>query len=255
MKHLIRLIAGAALLLGLAACHTPVADYTSPASAPMELKIYAVSPEQTNPLAQSLGSVLGKTAMITTPAPGKLLVFAPRDAQSSIAEAIASLGKSAASAPAATQVDLHFWVVDAHTGPGSDDAALKPLAAALDSVSKSMGPLHFQLDQAAAAITSVGRDGGIETATDGGYLRSFHFDVSATHGNTIQLSLQYQDRGESGLAQLNTQISVASGHYVVLAQAPGACAVALPGIAAPPCPQQPTLRLLILRADILPPPA
>lgn len=255
MKHIVRLIAVAALLLVVAACHAPAADRATQASEPMELKIYAVPPEQTMSLTGSLGNALGKTANITSPAPGKLLVYAPRDAQSSIADAIASLGKSAASEPAAAQIDLHFWIVDAQAGPGSDDVALKPLAAALDSVRKSMGPLHFQLDQAAAARTSVGPAGSIKTATNGGYPRSFHFKVSATHGNTVQLSLGYGDHGATGLDELDTQLGVMSGKYVVLAQAPGACAVALPGKVAPPCPQKPMLRLLIVRADILPPQA
>lgn len=252
MKHTVQWIAGATLVLALSACRAPADNHAGQVAAPMELKIYAVPPEQTIPLAGSLGNALGKAANITVPAPGKLLVYAPRDAQSSIADAITSLGKSVASEPAAAQVDLHIWIVDAVAGPGSDDAALKPLDTALESVRKSMGPLHFQLDQAVSAITSVGPDGSIKTATDGGYPRSFGFQVTATHGNTIQLALSYDDNGQSGLSQLDTHIGINSGQYVVLAQAPGACAAALPGKTAPPCPQKPALRLLIVRADRLP---
>lgn len=255
MKHMIRLMAAAALLLSVAACHEPAAGQADQGSAPMELKIYAVPPEQSMMLANSLGNALGKKAGITIPVPGKLLVYAPHDAQSSIGEAIASLGKSAVAEPAATQVDLHFWIVDAQAGPGADDATLTPLTASLESVRKSMGPLHFQLDQAAAAISSVGHAGFITTATDGGYERNFRFDVKAVHGDVIRLSMGYGDRGQSGLAQLDTEIDISSGQYVVLAQAPGACAAALPGKAAPPCPQKPALRLLVVRADILPPQA
>lgn len=221
----------------------------------MELKIYAVPVEQTNALTQSLMDALGKAANITTPAPGKLLVYAPEDAQASIGEAISSLGKSAAAKPVAARVDLHFWIVDAQAGPGSDDVALKPLASSLEGVRKSMGPLHFQLNQAAAAMTSAGPPGVIKTATDNGYSRDFRFKVIATHDNTIHLSLSYDDRGQTGLAELDTQIDISSGHYVVLAQAPGACAAAMPGVTAPPCPQKPALRLLIVRADILSPQA
>lgn len=252
MKHTIQWIAGATLLLALSACGSPSDHQATQGSAPMELKIYTVPPSQTGTLSVSLASAFQKMATITVPAPGKLLVYAPRDAQSSIGDAITSLGKSVASEPAAAQVDLHIWIVDAVAGPGSDDAALKPLDTALESVRKSMGPLHFQLDQAVSAITSVGPDGSIKTATDGGYPRSFGFQVTATHGNTIQLALSYDDNGQSGLSQLDTHIGINSGQYVVLAQAPGACAAALPGKTAPPCPQKPALRLLIVRADRLP---
>ncbi len=252
MKHTLQLIAGAALLLGLSACRAPADNHASQTSARMELKIYAVTPEQADPVAQSLRGALGPMDTITVPAPGKLLVYAPRDAQSSIGEAISSLGKSVVAQPADVQVGLHIWIVDALAGPGSDDPSLKPLASSLESVRKSMGPLHFQLDQAVAAITSVGPEGSMKTATDGGYERSFGFQVKATHANTIQLALSYGDNGQSGLAQLDTQIGITSGQYVVLAQAPGACAPALPGKIAPPCPQKPALRLLIVRADRLP---
>lgn len=252
MKHTFQFIAGATLLLALAACRAPADNHAGQAAAPMELKIYAVPPDQTTPLAGSLGNALGNAANITVPAPGKLLVYAPRDAQSSIGDAISSLGKSATSEPAAVQVDLHIWIVDALAGPGSDDVALKPLAASLESVSKSIGPLHFQLDQAVSAMTSVGPEGSIKTATDGGYPRSFGFKIKAIHGNTIQLSLSYDDNGQSGLSQLETQIGISSGQYVVLAQGPGACAGALPGKVAPPCPQKPAQRLLIVRVDRLP---
>lgn len=253
MKHTLRLIVAAVLLLALSACHAPTGNHADQASAPMELKIYAVPPEKTMPLVASLGNALGNAANITSPAPGKLLVYAPRDAQTSIGEAIASLGKSAEGEPASAQIELHFWVVDAQTGSGTDDAALKPLMTALDSVRKNIGPLHFQLDQAAAAMTSVGPLGTIQTAADGVYSRGFRFKVIAIHDKTIQLSLGYNDRGQGGLAELDTQLGITSGQYVVLAQAPGACAPALPGKAAPPCPQKPALRLLIVRADILTP--
>lgn len=253
MKHPIRIIAGVAVLFALSACRGP-ADY--PASqaqaAPMVLKIYNVPSEQTGRLAQSLGNALGKTASVTSPAPGKLLVYAPTNAQASIGEAISSLGKAAESDQAPAQIDLHFWVVDALTGTGPDDPALASMAGALDGVRKSIGPLHFELNQAAAAMTTIERGGSIKTAPDGGYQHDFDFRVTAGHANTIGLQLSYDDHGQSGLAKFETQLDIASGHYVVLAQAPGACAPTLPGRTTPPCPQKPALRLLIVRADRLP---
>lgn len=253
MTHTFRIIAGVAALFALSACRAPADNPPGQAQAPMVLKIYAVPSEQTGRLAQSLGNALGNKASITSPTPGKLLVYAPRDAQVSIGEAISSLGKSTEPDQAPAQVDLHFWVVDAQTGPGRDDPALVPMTGALDSVRKSIGPLHFQLDQAVAAMTTVGRNGSIKTAPDGGYQHDFDFRVTAGHANTIDLQLSYDDHGQSGLAKFETQLDVSSGHYVVLAQAPGACAPTLPGRTTLPCPQKPALRLLIVRADRLPP--
>ncbi len=255
MKHAFRLIVATSLLVVLAACSASGNDHGDSGAAAMTLKIYAVPPAQTEQLRQSLGNALGKTANVTVPAPGKLLIYAPAGAQASISAAISNLGESGTAEAAPAQVDLHFWVVDAQTGTGVDDPALKPLASALDAVRKNMGPLHFKLDQAVAAITSVGHDGSLKTAAEGGYPRGFGFEVNTAHDNTINLQLSYADDGFSGLAQFETRIDVQSGHYVVLAQAPGACPAALPGKAAPPCPEKAVLRLLIVRADRLNPPA
>lgn len=253
MNHAFRMIAGLAVLFALSACSAPADNSAGGAQAPMALKIYAVAPEQTGRLVQSLGEALGKKASITSPAPGKLLVYAPHNAQASIAEAISSLGTVAEADPAPAQVELHFWVVDAQTGAGPNEAALAPMASALDSMRKSIGPLHFQLNQAVAAMASIGHSGSIKTATDGGYQRDFGFRVTSGHAGAIDLQLSYDDHGQSGLAQFETQIDLASGNYVVLAQAPGACPSPLPGKDAPACPQKPALRLLIVRADRLPP--
>ncbi|MDQ6647518.1 MAG: hypothetical protein M3Y93_09845 [Pseudomonadota bacterium] len=250
MNHLTRLIAGTVFLVALTACHAPTD--TNHTGVAMELKIHAVPAQQTGKIAEALGNAMGGKATVTSPAPGKLLVYAPHDAQVSIDTAITTLGKSP-SAAAPTQVNLHFWIVDAQAGPGPDDDALKPLSAPLDVIRKNTGPLHFQLDQVVAAMTSSGHNGSIVTAPDNGYPHAFDFQVNDVTGTTINLSLGYNDHGQSGLAKFMTQLDLESGHYVVLAQAPGACAPALMGQAAPPCPQKPTLRLLIVRADRLPP--
>ncbi|MEO7068470.1 MAG: hypothetical protein ABI114_16290 [Rhodanobacter sp.] len=255
MKRPLRVIAAAAVFAVLAACTAPSNSQADSGTAPMSLKIYAVPPAQTAQLRASLGQALGKNASITAPTPGKLLVYAPVRAQASINAALTDLSKSAPTEEVPAQVNLHFWVVDAQAGAGADDAALKPLASALDAVRKNMGPLHFQLDQAVSAMASLGHNGSIKTATEGGYARGFNFQINSAHANTINLQLSYDDAGQSGLAQFDTQIDVQSGHYVVLAQAPGACAPALPGRIAPACPEKPTLRLLIVRADRLNPPA
>jgi hypothetical protein len=248
MKHPIRSIAGLALLMMLASCHAPTG--ANPTTAAMELKIHSVPADQTGKLAEALGNVMGGKAAVTSTAPGELLVYAPHDAQLSIGTAIATLAKSSA-APAPQQVNLHFWIVDAETGSGSDDDNLKPLSTTLDGMRQSMGPLHFHLDQAVAAMTSSGHEGSIVTAIEGGYSRSFDFQVNGVSGNKINLGLGYEDNGHAGLAKFKGRLDLESGHYVILAQAPGSCAPALPGKSAPACPQEPALRLLIVRADRL----
>ncbi|OOG59564.1 hypothetical protein B0E48_01765 [Rhodanobacter sp. C03] len=253
MKHTHRLILGSTLLLALTACQAPNDGRVGQAIAPMELKIYAVPPEQTPNLTEALGNALGKVGNVTMPAPGKLLVYAPRDAQASISAAITSLGNASPADQKSAQVNLHFWIVDGATGPGSDDAALQPLSATLDTVRQTMGTLHFRLDQTLSAMASAGHGGSIVATTSGGYPRAIDFTVNTINGNSIDLDVGYDDQGRGGLAKFRTQIDAEPGHYVVLAQAPGACAPAPLGGISPPCPEKPALRLFIVRADRLPP--
>jgi len=121
MQHAIRWMATASLVVGLAACNAPRTDHADPGATAMALKIYAVPPAQTNQLSQSLGDTLGKTANVTVPALGKLLVYAPIGAHASIGAALTSLAKSGPAAAAQAQVDLHFWVVDAQPRAGTDE--------------------------------------------------------------------------------------------------------------------------------------
>ncbi|QRP64382.1 hypothetical protein I6J77_02655 [Rhodanobacter sp. FDAARGOS 1247] len=255
MKQLFRLFAGASLL-ALAACHAPDSTSSKQAAGSSELKVYTVPPAQTGQLAGALRSALGSKASVTSPAPGKLLVYAAPDAQASIGKAIAAIEPASATPASITQVGLHFWVVDGEPGTGSDDAALKPLASALDGLRKSMGPLRFTLDQVVSARTSAGGSGtSIESTIDDGYPRAFDFMVRAVDGEALDLQLAYDDHGNRGLAKFKSEVHLRSGQYVVLAQGPGSCAPALPGKSTPPCPTRPALRLLVVRADILPPQA
>jgi len=240
-----------AALLVLAGCQAPASGSASQ-TAPMELKIYTVPPAQTGRLAEAVGNALGGKASVTTPVSGKLLVYAPRDTQASIDAALASLGQASPAQAAVAQVSLHFWVVDAQAGAGTDDVALKPLSATLDALRQHMGPLHFQVNQAASAAVASDHHGTITTTAPDGYPRTFDFRVAAASGDAIDLSLDYQDAGHSGLRQVNTEVGTRYGEYLVLAQAPGVCpgsvAQATPATA---CADAPALRLLIVRADRL----
>jgi hypothetical protein len=255
MKQGFRFVAAAVALLALAGCRAPAGGQGGQADAPMEMKIYTVPATQTSRLAMALGGVLGKRASVTDPAPGKLLVYAPRDAQASIAAALESLAKASPAQAAATQVNLHFWVVDARAGAGPDDPALKPLSATLDALRHAMGPLHFQIDQAAASLADSNHGGMISTTTPAGYTRTFAFHVGAVEGDGVALSLDYQDAEASGLRQLNTEVGARFGEYLVLAQAPGACPPSTTVSSIPTCPDKPALRLLIVRVDRLNAPA
>lgn len=234
----------------LVACRGP-ADAQGTRDVSMEMKVYAVPATQTGRLAAALAGVLGSRASVTDPAPGKLLVYAPRDAQASIAAALESLAKTPATEAAPTQVNLRFWVVDAQAGAGPDDPALKPLATTLDALRQTMGPLHFRLDQVAASLAASNESGAIGTSTEAGP-RSFGFAVGAVEAHGVTLSLDYQDAGRSGLRQLKTEVGARFGEYLVLAQGPGVCATpfeATGPAAADTCGDKPALRLLIVRVD------
>jgi hypothetical protein len=145
---------------------------------------------------------------------------------------------------------MHFWVIDGEAGSGSNDPALKPLAGSLDSLRRTAGPMHFRLDQAASLVGADGENSSLTTA-DGPYTRQFHFRVGAIDGDTARLYLIYQDNGGHGLGKLDTHIDATFGQYIVLAQAPGACAQPSANTGAASCPDKPAVRLLVVRVDRL----
>jgi len=255
MRQGFRFGAMIAALFLLAACRAPVDDAAGQASVPMEMKVYEVPAAQTGRMAAALAGALGQRASVTDPAPGKLLVYAPRDAQASIAIALESLAKAAPVDATPAQVNLHFWVVDAQAGAGPDDPELKPLSATLDTLRRTMGPLHFRLDQGAASLAASNQSGKIATGTATGP-RVFGFAIGAAGANGVPLSLDYQDEGRSGLRRLATEVGARFGEYLVLAQGPGVCS-APPDATRPgpahSCADKPALRLLIVRVDRIDP--
>ncbi|BFI94889.1 MAG: hypothetical protein RSP_03990 [Rhodanobacter sp.] len=254
MKHAFRLVAGTALLvLGttLGGCHT--SDSSGQAAQAMELKMYHVPVAQSEELRNALTQAMASKASVSQAAPGQLLVYAPRDAQASIGEAIEALGKAVPKQAPAMQVGVHFWVIDGQPGAGADDPALKNLAGSLASLQQSMGPLHFHLDQAATLVGVSGQTGNLITA-DGPHLRDFDFRVGAVNGDTARLQLGYQDSSNRGLGKLNTEVDATFGQYLVLAMAPGACPTGSSGVMPTntTCQDKPALRLLVVRVDRLP---
>jgi hypothetical protein len=243
-----RFSAMVAALLALAACRAPADGAAEQASAPMEMKLYDVPAAQTGRLAVALGGALGGHANVSDPAPGKLLVYAPRDAQASIAAALGELAKSGAAQAASTQVNLRFWIVEGRAGAGPDDPALKPLATTLDTLRREMGPLHFQLDQAVASLAASNHGGTLMTPTPRGDQRIFGFHVGNVEGDNVQLSLDYQNNGPDQ-QEFKTEVGTRFGQYLVLAQAPGTCPPSTQQVST--CADKPALRLLIVRVDRL----
>lgn len=254
MKHLTRYAAiGALSVLALGGCRAPAPGNDA---ATMELKIYDVPAAQTAKLAEALGNALGKSASVTMPSPGKLLVYAPEPAQHSIVKALGTLTKSASAEGAPIQLDVRFWVIDGEPGAGDNDPELKPLASSLAPLRQNMGPLHFRLNQL-ASLTGTSNEPSSLTTADNPYERKFQFRITATEGDTARLHLSYADNGGHGLGTLDTNIDATFGQYIVLAQAPGGCPKnfgipTLIGGTASPCPDKPALRLLVVRVNRLP---
>ena len=267
MKLQIRCAAiGATAVIALAGCQGrghEVDEATNAKKVPnLTLQAYSVPADRSQSIENSIDSALGgidvklfggARASITSAGPGKLLVYAPRDAQASIGNVIETLAKTIAPQTAPLQVGVHFWVIDGQPGAGADDPALKNLAGSLASLQQSLGPLHFHLDQA-ATLVGVSNQTGSMTTADGSYRRVFDFLVGTVNGDTARLQLGYQDTGNRGLGKLHTEIDATFGQYLVLAMAPGACPTeSSGGIPAPTtCRDKPALRLLVVRVDRLP---
>lgn len=257
MKHRIRLVVGIALTLLIAACHAPGTADASASHDAMALKIYSVPAAQTSTLAGALQNALGKKANVAVAAPGKLLVYAPQSAQTSIGSAIATLGHGAKTEQTNEPLEIHFWIVDGEPGPGTDDPALKALEPTLDTLRKSMGPVHFNLAQALAAVADSHQQQGTIETNDGVNNQQIAFGFNSADARSTQLELQFFSSAHGGLTRLHTQVETPFGQYVVLAQAPNTCFSSSSGTtisngkasAPPACPDQQSLRLLIVRVD------
>lgn len=238
-----------AFALLLAGCHGPSADRRDAGAENMALRIYDVPAEQTDALRRALDLALaGDKSHVSTPTPGKLLVFAPSSAQESIGRALSTLAKSAP-ATSATTLQAHFWVIDASAGSGPDDPQLTSLAAALSPLQQNLGEMQFQLDEAVASALVYGRPTRLSTV-DG---KIFSIVAMTSPGGALDLEVQYHDSGvDNGIEQLDTHVAARLGQTIVLAQAPRGCRGqhALTNGAAAPCVAK-GLRLLVVRVDPL----
>jgi hypothetical protein len=246
MKSVVRL-GTLALLPVLAACHSSDRGH---ASSPMALKIYEVPPAQTSILSSALGKALSQNASVSTAGPGKLLVYAPADAQASIESAIASLRDSTSAKAVPTQVELHAWIIHAESGDVPDDPALKELAPSLAALRQTMGPVSFHLDQAISTAGSENHTSSLNLSSPGN-MQQFQFAVGTIQGDALSMDLSYSvptSTPVSGteLLGVQTHLDTRLGQYTLLAKTPGNCPSASPGT---PTTCEKNWRLLVVRAD------
>lgn len=230
MNVLSRIVVLTAAVVILAGCGA-TANHDAGAP-PLQLKAYRVPANESEAIASKLGAVLESPEFragtrthagmrVTQPFPGTVLVLAPASLQASIGSAIADMqaastkqaGVSAASGP----VQVRFWLVDAIPGKGEDSVALKPLSATLDHLRTALGPTHFTVVGAVSAAGTLGERGQIASSGQG----QFNFKATPGADGAVDLQVAYSNPDHtSGIANLDTAISVNPGQLVVLAQAP-----------------------------------
>ncbi len=246
-----RWIAACATAMMLMACHSSSGGDASNTAAAMELKVYTVPASQLSPLANGLeGAFQNDKARVSASPPDKLLIYAPRNMQTSISDAIAQLAKpSPAKDNQTDQLTFHFWLLDGEPGAGADDPTLKDLATSLSALRQSIGTMHFQLKERVSGVTTYGENSG-QVVTGSGHVYDF---VVAGRGQTPAIHISYEDSARVGIGKMQANIIAQPGHYVLLAQAPVVVPQTLsltngqPSVSAPQEP--PSMRLLIVRVD------
>ncbi|NII11908.1 hypothetical protein [Oleiagrimonas sp. C23AA] len=258
MHRTLRTLGGAlALTVLLTACQHPADSQASAhADNTRTLVMYSVPPAMTQRLSAVLEQTLEPHDRVTSPAPGRLLVYAPHASQTSIREALDTLAQQKSDRqPAAMQV--HFWLVNGFTGQGKDDASLKPLTQALSPIRNSLGSMHFALDE---SVSMVAQPDGNFANTKTGSKHEYLVQLKPQDSQSVSAKIKFQDSAGGGLSQLETQVDLRTGHYVVLAQAPGIRSgylkqtgpFSLSAVSKAEADRQgpaPTLRLLIIRID------
>ncbi len=246
MKTIIRLLGGVLLAVSLAACHAPASESSQlPA---MQLKLYQVPAGQSKAIARHLGAVLEDTGFrtglkaqtkirVTQPFPGTVMVLAPASVQPSIGQAIAELGKTAgetsrheakaaSQSPRTVPVHVHFWLVQAKAGDGTDASTLAALEPTLKQVRSLLGPSHFVLGESVSATTSAVTWQAENTATSSGgmletnQLHQYKFDPHVTANGEVRLHVEYNDPTRKTIGHLETELTMKPGEYVVLASSP-----------------------------------
>jgi hypothetical protein len=240
MKILSKTVISAAVLMTLVGCRNSPAQ-----NSPMELRVYSVPAARTADLARALNDSLSTLkAHASVAMPGKVLVYAPHDTQTSIGTAIDDLAKSTPASPAGQPpLSVSFWMIDAKPGAGEDDPALAPMRSLLDALRVAMGPHHFSLMESVSGVSS---DAISLIRTTG---HDFQFRT-IQNNEGIRLVVNYSNydsspKNQADIGSMQTEMTAQLGQYEVLART----MAETPNNAQPTEASSPTLRLLVARVD------
>jgi hypothetical protein len=249
------------LLAGCGAGHAPAPD-----QAQMELRIYHVPPEKTDAvriaLVQSLDTgEKNRFGNVSTPAPGELLVLAPASLQSSIGATLEYLARPAQSSKTApAQMQLQFWSVDALAGAGADDASLSTISAALGEARKSLGEVHFVLNDHVGAVSGIGiqwvkKSWLVQSAgKSSDHAKQIEYRITGAR-DALSLEISYHDQlpvadGEAQeryrVSETDMTVPIRPGQTLVLSQGP------VPTESNEGKPLAATTRLYLVRVDPVP---
>lgn len=148
------------LMLWLTACGANGSTGTNASS--LTLRAYTVPASRAEDLSQTLNHLLrmgdGKTDVgrAWVAGPGQLLVLAPAQMQSSIADSLKQIVTSDQNVATPQPLRLNAWVVDAYPGTGPADPSLKAIQPALAAFVEDMGPAHFMRAHYLTAVSDVG---------------------------------------------------------------------------------------------------
>jgi len=237
----------AALALGLLAGCSPGGSPSGDAAAQhMEMRVYAVPPEQTDALGNTLNTVFATSGSVSigkasSPVPGQLLVLAPANLHGSIEASLRALtngGGPAAAAAAPKQFRLSFWSVDALPESGKDDLELEPLQGALGEARKQLGPVRFVLRDEVSAVSSAGQSvqrswpGAKLTNDSGRPVQKLQYQLEDVAPAGLKLTLSNSDQvpvvlsrdGQNDVQYVNvgsnTTTAIRLGQTLVLARNP-----------------------------------
>ncbi len=220
----------------------PRSNFVPELDNPMVMRVYDVPPERAQDIRSALSATLdtgnestSSLGRVTLSGTNQVLVLAPVITQATIAEAVKKLGGGGAvsNVPGAT-VRLEVWLVDAISGPGTDDAALAPIQEALQSARINLGAVRFRVHD--ALILAAMPNGGRASAVSGLQTRVEAQLRPIDKG--VQVELQIVGVNS---AQLESTASLKYDQTMVLAQLAAGSAADAP------------LRLYVLRATPLSP--
>ncbi|HKU17650.1 MAG TPA: hypothetical protein VJP80_00055 [Candidatus Saccharimonadales bacterium] len=148
------------LFIGLTACGAN--GNTGTDSSSLTLRTYTVPVSRAEDLSQTLNHLLrmdnGKrdVGSAWVAGPGQLLVLAPNQLQTSIADSLKQIVAHGQSAAASQPLRLNAWIVDAYPGNGPVDPSLKAIQPALAAFVEDIGPAHFVQAHYLTAVSDVG---------------------------------------------------------------------------------------------------